>query len=95
MRLVLREDDDEIVEVSAALQNEARLQLIAALYESDYSLNELYNDFDISDHRSSVHRHLEKLREAGLVEKYLDKSSDEKTYRLREDRVEIEFEEAD
>lgn len=91
MRLVLRENDEEIVEVSAALQNEARLQLIAALYDGDHSLNELYNDFDISDHRSSVHRHLEKLREAGIVEKYLDQSSDEKTYRLREDCVEIEF----
>jgi DNA-binding transcriptional ArsR family regulator len=91
MRLVLREDDEEIVKVSAALQNEVRLQLIAALYDGDYSLNELYNDFDISDHRSSVHRHLEKLREAGIVEKYLDQSSDEKTYRLREDGVEIEF----
>lgn len=91
MRLVLREDDDEIVEVSAALQNEARLQLISALYESDYSLNELYNDFDISDHRSSVHRHLEKLREAGLVEKYLDQLTDQKTYSLKREKIEIKF----
>lgn len=93
MELALREDKETIAHICLMLENETRLEILIALAQEDLSLDELYREHGLSQHRSGLHRHLQQLREAGIIEKYLNQQTDEKTYRLVEERIEIELSE--
>lgn len=89
MDLTLSGDTETIADVCAALQNEVRLEILIRIAEEPRTLNELYIEDEVASHRSSVHRHLETLRDAGLLHKYLDQQTDDKRYRLAEGEVDI------
>lgn len=91
MDLTLSGDTEAIAEVCAALQNEVRLEILRHIAEEPRTLDELYTEKEVASHRSSVHRHLETLRNAGLIYKFLDQETDDKRYRLAENTVEIVF----
>jgi len=89
MRLQVGYDVQSISEIAEAVKNPTRQEILLVLKKDDCSLNELYTEYDVANHRSGIHRHLKKLQEAGLVEKYLNQETDAKTYRLAVEEIEI------
>jgi DNA-binding transcriptional ArsR family regulator len=89
MRLEVGYDVQSISEIGEALKNPTRQEILLVLKDTDCSLNELYTEHDVGNHRSGIHRHLKKLQQAGLIEKYLAQDTDAKTYRLVTDEIEV------
>ena len=87
MELRLAGEVRKVARICTALSSTTRLRILVVLNRKAMTLNEVVNAVGNVRYKDSIYRHLEKLREAGLVAKSYDANSKLLYYSLNEDTV--------
>jgi DNA-binding transcriptional ArsR family regulator len=89
MRINAFDERERTLRVAKALASPYRLSLLMLLAEDPMSLAQVQANLNHGRYRSSVYRHLEALKAAGLLEKSYDDQAKALTYRLSARRIEL------
>jgi len=91
MRIHIYQEEGRTLKVAKALNSAYRISILRLLTEGPMSLAEVQAHLNHGRYRSSVYRHLESLKAAGLVEKIYDDRLKVLKYRLSAKRIELEL----
>ena len=82
---------DETLALASALASKERLLALRALRAHPLSLSGLREAIGSKGHPSTLYRHIERLCDAGLVEKFYDSRGKALKYRLLAEQVTLHF----
>lgn len=91
MRISAFEEREVTLKVARALASVSRLSILALLVEGPMSLAEVQARLNLGRYRSTVYRHLETLKAAGLVKKEYDDETKALRYRVSARRIELDL----
>ena len=92
MRVLTHKDRRQKLLVARALASEIRLAILELLLNGPLTLTQIRAQLDdTSPYRATFYRHLEKLKDAGLVEKFYDSQDKSLKYKLRDTQLTFEL----